>query len=248
MPCPARRSHRVRLQLEPDGLAHPVGRDSQESARDWTRTRPRPCVPSSASGTCSRGLRATKSLTSTRSPRGPTVAVSTASSSVWISALVTSSLVSNSAISDRPGLPSAVTVPATPCAPRAPPAGPRVRVCASVEAAAPVPWRCRPCPPPLSPRRAPIAMGPLPRACLFMTPACTPVSGSLLLEHVHGDPCPRRERGSHVEWLTTGCSAMRTACPAGRRFRARCRPARRTAGVRSMRPGWDGRGVSCGVP
>jgi len=33
-------------------------------------------------------------------------------------------------------------------------------------------------------------VGPPPRACLFMTPARVPMSVSLLLEHVHGDPCP----------------------------------------------------------
>ncbi len=33
-------------------------------------------------------------------------------------------------------------------------------------------------------------MGPPPRACLFMTPARVPMSVPLLLEHVHGDPCP----------------------------------------------------------
>ncbi len=33
-------------------------------------------------------------------------------------------------------------------------------------------------------------MGPPPRACLSMTPARAPMSVPLLLEHVHGDPCP----------------------------------------------------------
>lgn len=60
-------------------LPTPCVRTPHASARDWTRTSPLPCVPSSAFGTRSMGLRPTKSLTSTRSPRGPTVAVRTAS-------------------------------------------------------------------------------------------------------------------------------------------------------------------------
>src|SRR3954468_18690815 len=38
--------------------------------------------------------------------------------------------------------------------------------------------------------KAPTVVGPPPRACLFMTPARVPMSVPLLLEHVHGDPCP----------------------------------------------------------
>lgn len=78
-------------------------------------------------------------------------------------------------------------------------------------------------------------MGPPPRACLFMTPARVPMSVPLLLEHVHGDPCPivhaavmsNRQRPGvrpRLRWRPRPCPTERTnpgPRPADRRARRR---------------------------
>lgn len=93
-------------------------------------------------------------------------------------------------------------------------------------------------------------MGPPPRACLFMTPARVPMSVSLLLEHVHGDPCPRSSGASHVESSTTRCSATFAAATRGVPAKRR-KPGPRRAAPRARRRGrmtTAPRGGPCGPP